>query len=559
MTMGLHRSRARLASLTACAALAMAMAWGQLAFGQSAATGPALTAQATQPQAQPQPPMVPESRWPPAVLAALQRANVPLDALALVVLPTTKWGAQWLHQPDRSMQPASTMKLVTSVVALDRLGPNHRGFTELLTSATQDGDVLRGELVLRGGADPELGLPQMWALLAELRYLGIRELAGDIVLDRSLFRPARMDLGAPPFDEHPEFYYNVIPDALHLSSSQVVVELTSIGAGTLTSITAPSGNQTGSQSGAQAVTQAASQVSARLLPPLPGIVVDASELQLTDRACKDWSGDWQSPPRVVVEAGTSRVVLRGGFARNCTQRAALQLLDRNVQVQAQLRGLWQQLGGEWRGQVREGAAPADARSLAKHMGRPWGELIRPLNKRSDNAFSRLLYLSLGVKAMAQDNQTPTAELARREVLRWFAEQRINTTGLVTDNGSGLSRSERITPRQMAQMLVAARSGKQAPELMMSLPVVGVDGNLRNRITMGPSTGQARLKGGTLRNVVALAGYVPDNQGNTWIMSAMINHEQAVKARPALEALVEWLSQAGPVAAKRRHLTGSPVE
>ena len=499
--------------------------------------------------------MVAESRWPASVLAALQRANVPLDALALVVLPTTKWGAQWLHQPDRAMQPASTMKLVTSVVALDRLGPNHRGFTELLTAAPQDGDVLRGELVLRGGADPELGLPQMWALLSELRFQGIRELAGDIVLDRNLFRPARMDIGVPPFDEHPEFYYNVIPDALHLSSSQVVVELSSMGAGTPAPSAAISAAPS-SQSGTLTVPQAAGQVSARLLPPLPGIVVDASELLLTDRACKDWSNDWQSPPRVEIGTDSSRVVLRGGFPRHCTQRAALQLLDRNVQVEAQLRALWQQLGGEWTGHVREGAAPAAARSLAKHMGRPWGELLRPLNKRSDNAFTRLLYLSLGVKAMAQDNQASTAELARREVLRWFAEQRINSAGLVTDNGSGLSRSERITPRQMAQMLLAARSGKQAPELMMSLPVVGMDGNLRNRITMGPSTGQARLKGGTLRNVVALAGYVPDAQGNTWIMSAMINHEHAVKARPALDALVEWLSQAGPVAAKHRHLTGS---
>ena len=511
--------------------------------------------------------MVPESRWPPTVLAALQRANVPLDALALVVLPTTRWGTQWLHQPDRAMQPASTMKLVTSVVALDRLGPNHRGFTELLTAAAQDGDVLRGELVLRGGADPELGLAQMWTLLWELRFQGIRELAGDIVLDRTLFRPARMDIGAPPFDEYPEFYYNVIPDALHLSSSQVMVELTSIGAGTLTPINAPSGSQTGSQGVTLALAQAAGQVSARLLPPLPGIVVDASELQLTDRACKDWSDDWQSPPRVVVEtevraevkADITRVVLRGGFPRNCTQRAALQLLDRNVQAEAQLRALWQQLGGQWMGNVREGAAPAGARSLAKHMGRPWGELLRPLNKRSDNAFARLLYLSLGVKAMAQDNLTPTAELARREVLRWFAEQRINATGLVTDNGSGLSRSERITPRQMAQMLLAARTGKQAPELMMSLPVVGTDGGMHNRIKLSPTTGQARLKGGTLRNVVALAGYVPDAQGNTWVMAAMINHEQATKARPALEALVEWLAQAGPVAVKQRGMLGRPAE
>ena len=100
------------------------------------------------------PQTVPAQRWPAEVQAALRQANVPFDALAVVVLPTLppmasgpsklgRFSPRWLHQADKPMQPASTMKLVTSVVALDQLGITHRGFTEVLSAAPLEGDVLR--------------------------------------------------------------------------------------------------------------------------------------------------------------------------------------------------------------------------------------------------------------------------------------------------------------------------------------------------------------------------------------------------------------------------------
>jgi D-alanyl-D-alanine carboxypeptidase/D-alanyl-D-alanine-endopeptidase (penicillin-binding protein 4) len=499
---------------------------------------------------------------PAAVAEALKRAGVPADALAGAVLPlapsTWRPGQRWLHQADRAMQPASTMKLLTTTVALDRLGPNLRGFTELLTQAPRTGDVLTGDLVLRGGADPELGLAQLTELLAELRYAGIREISGDIVLDRTLFRPARMDPGVPPFDQQPEFPYNMIPDALQLAGNLVALELSS---------------QDPARPGA---------VVARALPPLPGLEIDASELRLSERACKDWDDDWVSPPRVAEAApGTLRITLQGGFPRACTQRAWLQLAERNAQAERQLRAVWQALGGQWHGRVREAEAPLIApvlpaaaasappalpgsatiapgvawagtpdatppglRLLARRLARPWGELLRPLNKHSDNAWSRLLFLQLGLGAMAAEPGASTAELATREVQRWLAEHRIAAAGLVLDNGSGLSRSERISARQLAQVLQVAHQGRWAPELTMSLPVAGVDGSMRNRLKSGPAAGLARLKSGSLKDVVALAGYVPDPQGRWWALAAMINHDQARAARPALDALVDWVAGGG---------------
>lgn len=518
-----------------------------------------------------------QSRLPAAVTEALQRAQVPVDALAGVVLPLTRFGPRWQYQADRPMQPGSTIKLVTSIVALDRLGPNHRGFTELLTSAPQQGDVLAGDLVLRGGADPELGLPQLWAMLAELRHThGIREIAGDIVIDRTLFHPQRQELGVPPFDEQPEFPYNVIPDALQLAGSLMRLEISS-------EVPAPPG---GTASGASGDMPAGTP-TARALPPLPGLVIDASGMRLTDRPCKDWDEDWITPPLVdEPEPGMLRVRLQGGFPKGCTRQPSLQLIDRQALVERQLRWLWASLGGSWTGRAREATAPlitplpaavvaasvaaaqppllpgaavvtpgvartghpeatpAGVRLLAIHVARPWGEVLRTLNKQSDNALTRMLYLSLGLGPTADEPGATTAALAEREVRRWLAERDIGSAGMVLDNGSGMSRSERLTPRQLALMLKAAQQGRWAPELMMSLPIAGVDGTMRNRLKTSPAAGLARLKTGTLRNVTAVAGYVPDPQGRLWAVAAMVNHDKAAAARPALDALVDWVARGG---------------
>jgi D-alanyl-D-alanine carboxypeptidase/D-alanyl-D-alanine-endopeptidase (penicillin-binding protein 4) len=197
--------------------------------------------------------------------------------------------------------------------------------------------------------------------------------------------------------------------------------------------------------------------------------------------------------------------------------------------------------------VREDSAPPGSVRIAQHDARSWGEVLRPLNKTSDNALTRLLFLELGaVAAAAAANETPASTLdrARREVERWFDARGIAREGLVMDNGSGLSRSERIAPRTLARMIDAALDGPHAPELLMGLPLAGVDGTMRRRLKGTRAEARARLKTGTLKNVVALAGTVRDTRGDDWVLVAMINHDDAHKGRPVLDALVEWVADSG---------------
>ncbi len=472
---------------------------------------------------------------PEAVLRALAAAQVPPSALGAAALPLARQGLPFRHLAHRPMQPGSTMKLVTSIVALDHLGPNHRGHTRLLSAAPLQGDTLAGDLVLQGGADPELDLPAFWALLLELRQQGVRRIAGRLLVDRQAWRPARPDAGVPPFDESPEWPYNVIPDALNLAGSLLTVEMR-----------APAGS---------------AQVQARLLPPLDGVSID-SRMALDSRPCAQWRQGWQAALTTVAADGAVHITLNGSFPRDCTHRASLQLLDRQRLTERLFATLWRSLGGEWAGQALEAAAPADARVLAQRDGRPWGEVLRGMNKHSDNAQARTLFLALGAAEAergaersgaaadtlgpARSDPLPTAAWATRSVERWMADRHIDPTGLVMDNGSGLSRSEGISPLQLARMLQAALAGPLAPDLLMSLPVAGVDGTLRSRLKDGPATGWARLKTGTLRDVAALAGVVHDPRGRPWAVAFFVNHAHAARARPALDALVNWVAEGGPL-------------
>jgi D-alanyl-D-alanine carboxypeptidase/D-alanyl-D-alanine-endopeptidase (penicillin-binding protein 4) len=448
---------------------------------------------------------------PDPVQAALAQAGLPADSLGYVLQPLDGSRPALTRRADDAMAPGSTMKLVTATVALEKLGINHRGRTELLASTPPVDGVIQGPLILRGGADPDLDWPALWWLLRQLRESGVRDIRGGLLIDRTLFNPTRFDVGLPPFDEAPEFAYNVIPDALHLNGSLLDYELQATATG----------------------------VTARSLPALAGLTVDASAMTLSPRACKDWDAVWK--PAIAQPAGEGWLLqLQGAFPANCRQRAPLQLVDRQWLVTQAVRQLWAELGGTLAAGDVQAAAPAGAVVLATHRGRPLAEVLRGVMKSSDNALTRLIYLQLGAQ-VAQPGE-PTLQAAERVVRAWFQAKGLDDRGLVLDNGSGLSRSERISPAQMAGVLRAGQRGAQAPELLATLPLAGVDGTMSRRLKDGPAAGVARLKTGTLRDAVGLAGFVPDASGRPWVFVALLNHpEAAKKGRPVLDALVTWVA------------------
>lgn len=124
--------------------------------------------------------------------------------------------------------------------------------------------------------------------------------------------------------------------------------------------------------------------------------------------------------------------------------------------------------------------------------------------------------------------------------KWLKEKHIAIPGLVLENGSGLSRRERVTAAGIAQLLASADGSAIREEFASSLAVAAMDGTVQKRFMDGSVAGQALLKTGTLEGVRAIAGYVIDPDGRRFIVAAIVNHANAWRAGPALDYLVQWV-------------------
>ena len=460
-----------------------------------------------------------QSALPPGVAAALRDAGIADASLSALVLPLQGGAPRLAHFEQRPMAPASTMKLVTTLVALDELGPSFRWRTQLLSSSLSQGSVLRGPWYLRGGGDPNLTWDGLRSLLRTLRAQGVTRIEGDLILDRSLFQPTRLDRGAAPFDEAPDAYYNVIPDALLLNSNLIEFTLDS----------------------SQGPTQVRSQ------PPLERVRLNA-QLKTRDGACDDWDNDELVAKAQPQAGGAIELTLSGTFPANCQVKTSLSLLDRNLYIERFVRSFWRELGGRWSGQARDGLTPAQARVRVEHRSDTLADAVKIANKTSDNALTRSLYLSLGVQYQGQERGALSLANGEAALRAWFARHGIATEGLVLDNGSGLSRLERISAGQLAGLLQAGARSHWFAEFATSLPIAGVDGSMRKRLRDTPAAGRARIKTGSLKDAVAVAGYVRDEAERDWVVVAFINDAQAKKGRAALDALIRWTaSTEAPVA------------
>ena len=439
---------------------------------------------------------------PPALTAALKEAGIPARSFALVVQGVDAEHPLLSINARQAMNPASAMKLLTTYAALELLGPAYTWRTEALGDAAPVAGRLDGNLYLRGSGDPRLALEQFWLLLRQLRARGIGEIGGDLVLDRSAFVLPPHD--AAEFDNEPLRPYNAGPDALLVNLKSLRLTL--------------------QPDPARRVVNVISET------PSEGLRI-VNHLTLTTEAC----GDWREKLRPAVNGET--IELSGSLSAACGEKALhLAPWPANVQIERMFRALWRELGGTVRGQVREGKTPAAAQPLAAQDSPALGEIVREINKYSNNVMARQLFLSLAGERPA------TPEGAHRRIRAWLDEKKLPLPELVLDNGSGLSRSERISAESLSQLLLAAWHSPVMPELMSSLPLAGVDGTLKKRLGDSAASGRAHLKTGYLQGVRAIAGYVLDASGKRWVVVCLINDPRARDGKPAMDAVLRWVAE-----------------
>jgi D-alanyl-D-alanine carboxypeptidase/D-alanyl-D-alanine-endopeptidase (penicillin-binding protein 4) len=440
---------------------------------------------------------------PAEVRDALARAGVPLTAASVVVEPVDGQAPLVSHQAGNLVNPASVMKLVTTYAALDLLGPAFVFHTDVLLAGELSGGTLNGDLVIRGGGDPKLTAERVWQLLHELRSRGLREIRGDIVIDRGYFAPVAYDPAR--FDNDPRRAYNVGPDAFLVNFQ--VVDFHFI----------PDGD------GVRVIGE----------PDLPNVEI-ASRIRLTKDPCGSWRRGLQHD---ITEDGLiATAVFSGRYPADCGEKSwPLALFDGPRFTEAVLRWIWSESGGVLRGRVRPGPTPANATLFLRFESEPLANLVRDMNKFSNNVMARQVFLALSAERGAPGEARASETIVRE----WLATKAIEPAGLAIENGAGLSRDDRISAAGLAAILRSAWMSPVMPELAASMPVFATDGTLKTRRGAG-ATGQAHLKGGTLNGVQSIAGYELDRNGHRWIVVMILNHPNANAAQPAIDALVEWV-------------------
>jgi len=445
---------------------------------------------------------------PPDALLALQRAKVPAEALSVTLQEVGSGRVVFAAHAATPVNPASLFKLVTTYAALDQLGPAWTWTTPVWLQGRVREGVLEGSVVIKGSGDPKLVLERVWLLLQRVQQLGVHEIRGDIVLDRSAF--AVPDGAAGEFDGEATRPYNVRPDALLLNYKSVSYGFVPDPARGVALITVE--------------------------PTLAGVQVDR-QVSLAAGPCEDW--------RAALKAGftdPARVRFAGVYAGACGEQSwPVADADPAGYNGRLIDSLWRQMGGTLTGTVRDGPAPVGVRPNFELRSPPLADVVRDINRYSNNVMAQQLLLTLALQRNPDQAATPQAA---REALRRWAAERLGEPGdeLVVDNGSGLSRDNRVTAQWLARLLQSAWASPVMPELVSSLPVAGLDGTVRK---LKGATGRAHLKTGSLRDVAGVAGYVLADSGKRYVLVAIVNHPNANAARPALDALVQWTARDAP--------------
>ncbi|MGA8033792.1 MAG: D-alanyl-D-alanine carboxypeptidase/D-alanyl-D-alanine-endopeptidase [Casimicrobiaceae bacterium] len=453
-----------------------------------------------------------QAALPREIRRAFLDAGIPMTHVSIVVQDTSKRRPMFVYDPDRPRNPASVMKLVTTYTALELLGRDYRWKTEAYLGGPLEHGVLHGDLILKGHGDPKITKEQWQAFIAALRDKGLDAIDGDLVLDRSYFELPRYDPGA--FDQEPRKPYNVGPDALLVNFKAIHLSF----------VPDP----------------ATAKVDVSIDPPLPDVALRSAPALVDTTGC----GDWRAATQPSFDDHGDRASLRfaGTYSAACGERDWwVSVLDHAHYVQGMFDAYFREAGGRFDGGVKEGRVPPGATPFATLESPPLYDIVRDVNKLSNNVMARQIFLTLATTA----NPPPaTPAKAAAVVRRFLAAHKLAMPGLVLENGSGLSRRERTTARGLNALLVAASRSKVRDEFASSLPVAATDGTLRQRFQDDGVAGQALLKTGTLEDVRAIAGYVIDGSGRWFSVVALVNDPAAGRAAPALDYLVQWVYDNG---------------
>ncbi|MBN8280228.1 MAG: D-alanyl-D-alanine carboxypeptidase/D-alanyl-D-alanine-endopeptidase [Gammaproteobacteria bacterium] len=456
-------------------------------------------------------PAAPQTSLPAPVNRILVQNKLPESAVSAFVQRVGSTEPLLAFNEDVPRNPASVMKLVTTFAALEALGPVYQWKTEVYADGRINQGVLAGDLILKGYGDPYLVTERLWLLQRELRQRGLRDIDGDIVIDNSWFAREELDPGA--FDGQEYRAYNALPDALLVNFQAV--------------------NFTFRPDAARG------RVEISTDPVLANLDIQ-NKMRLFRGSC----GSSKSGISMVVgnTAPRPRVTFSGALASQCAEYQLLRsVLDGPAYAYGAFRGLWEEQGGRIAGGPRQGQVPDGKSPFLTFQSPALAEVIRSVNKYSNNVMTRQLFLTLGAEKFGPPG---TVEKGARAVEAALAARGLRFPELNAGNGAGLARESRISAASLGELLLAAHASPFQPEFSASLSIAGLDGTTRKRFLADPVAGDMHLKTGTLNGVTSIAGFVHSQSGAEYAVVMVVNGPKATWGGgiEAQNALLRWVHQ-----------------
>jgi D-alanyl-D-alanine carboxypeptidase/D-alanyl-D-alanine-endopeptidase (penicillin-binding protein 4) len=409
--------------------------------------------------------------------------------LQAVVVRSLKSGETlYERNADQAMIPASNMKLLVSSTALDRLGSDFTCKTAAYAAGpVSKRGVIDGDVILVGGGDPVLETGDLTGFAKQIKAKGICKVTGDVVVDDSMFDDDRLGW-AWTWGDLP-YYYSAEISALNLNRNVVGVWV-----------------YPGKRAGAPAVVA--------LDPPTAYMEVENAAT----------TGEADSKKTIWVDRRLGRNVIRVGGcipvgAKVTRVEEAITVREPALYAGHILKNELSKQGIVMLGRVREGKLPAGAALLCEHTSPPLSKILALLNKPSDNLIAEVLLKIVGAVIKGKGTTEAGAEVEKE----FLKEAGLDLTGLQIADGSGLSRLNYVTARNIADLLTYMSKHKQAQVFIDSLPIAGVDGTLRNRMKGTACEKNVRAKTGYIARVSSLSGYVTTKSGEPLVFSILMNH------------------------------------
>ncbi len=430
---------------------------------------------------------------PPSVQLVINGHDFPSDAYALLVQEIGSEMPVLAVNAELALNPASTMKVLTTLAALEKLGPAYTWRTQIYALGDVQGGVLTGDLLIRGGGDPFLVEENVRSMLKTLQRRGIQRISGNLILDTAVFDPLVSQ--GDSLDNQSNRAYNVLPHGLMMNFQTVSFYFY------------PHDN--------------GRDVIIKADPMLPNLTID-NRLRLTNAPCTGF----QRGISFSEDRDYNTVIFSGQFPGACEEYAITRaVLDAPQYAYGLFRQLWQELGGSLDGNLQSGSLPADTdiSPLVVWQSPPLSDVIKSINKYSNNMMTRQLLLTLGLEYAGIP---ANAENGIAAVHSYLADIGVDHSALVMANGAGLAREARLTASMLNAVLQRAYVIPNMPEFMAALPLAGLDGTMRDRLADEPGSGRVHVKTGSLSGVAAIAGYVHAYSGKRYVVVALVNHPRS---------------------------------